>query len=166
MFIALNIMKRNKNLQALSRDHHHGLLFGWKIRKGLTTLADPDLIIQYVEYFSKSALFPHFEEEEKQVLIYLADNDSFKQRTLEEHERIRKLTGRIIKAISASSSQLLEVARLLDEHIRFEERELFPYLEKVLTTDQLNEMGSVIEASHTPFVEKFKNEFWNTGVRQ
>jgi hypothetical protein len=66
-------MKRNTNLQALSRDHHLGLLLAWKIRQGLKFLADLQIIADYIAYFSATALFPHFEEEEKQILTCLEE---------------------------------------------------------------------------------------------
>jgi len=79
-------MKRNKGLQGLSRDHHDGLLLGWKIRQGLKLLADPQIIADYIAYFFANALLLHFKEEEKQILTYLSDSDLLKQRALEEHE--------------------------------------------------------------------------------
>jgi hypothetical protein len=153
-------MKRNKNLQALSRDHHHGLLLGWKIRQGLKYLAHPQLIVDYITYFSTEALFPHFEEEEKQILTYLSKSDPLKQRTLKEHINISLLIHQLTSAKEIEPVRLLKIADSVDEHIRFEERELFPHLEELLNDVQLGKIGIAIDSNHRPFVESFTNEFW------
>ncbi|HCN84967.1 MAG TPA: cation-binding protein [Sphingobacteriaceae bacterium] len=153
-------MKRNKDLQALSRDHHHGLLLGWKIRQGLKYLSDPRIIVNYIAYFSTAALFPHFEEEEKQILTYLSISDPLKQRTLREHKNISLLIHQLTSDKEIESAGLLKIAESVDEHIRFEERELFPHLEEVLNDDQLGKIGIAIDSNHRPFLESFTNEFW------
>lgn len=153
-------MKRNINLQSLSRDHHHGLLLGWKIRQGLKFLVNPALIVEYVNYFSTTALFPHFEEEERWILHYLPDNDDLKQRTLQEHSTIVNLIHSLGETNEADPVMLLKIAELLDGHIRFEERELFPYMENVLSDEQLNEIGVAIDSNHIPFEDSFPHEFW------
>ena len=154
-------MKRDKNLQELSRDHHHGLLLGWKIRQGLKLQADPALIVEYIRYFFESALLPHFEEEETQILTYLQDDNAHKIRTLNDHRAITSL----VEALSDSEKEpaaFLKIAELLDEHIRFEERELFPYLQDQLNSEQLNEIGIAIDSMHKPFVDTFHSQFWNS----
>jgi hemerythrin-like domain-containing protein len=153
-------MKRNTNLQALSRDHHHGLLLAWKIRQGLKFSADLQIIADYIAYFSAAALFPHFEEEEKQILTCLAEGDSLKQRTIKDHENISGLIHQLAAAKEIGPALILKIADSVEQHIRFEERELFPHLEELLNTDQLREIGVAIDLNHHPFVENFKNEFW------
>lgn len=158
-------MKRDENLQALSRDHHHGLLLGWKIRQGLKYLVSPDLIARYIQYFSGKALFPHFKEEEATILGYLPDHDDLKIRTIAEHKELARQIEALDKADEPEAAELLKIASLLDSHIRFEERELFPYLEKQLSTEQLKEIGVAIDSSHQAFVEDFTPEFWTGHVK-
>jgi len=153
-------MKRNTNLQTLSRDHHHGLLLAWKIRQGLKFSADLQIIADYIAYFSATALFPHFEEEEKQILTYLADDDSLKHRTLKDHENISGLIHQLASAKEIEPALLLKIAECVEQHIRFEERELFPYLEKLLNASQFSAIGIAIDLNHQPFEENFQNEFW------
>lgn len=124
----------------------------------------PELMVEYVHYFSEAALYPHFEEEEKQVLIYLDDKDNFKQRTLLEHKTIREWISALKVSPEQDPEALLKIAGYLDDHIRFEERELFPYLQEKLSAVQLEELGVAINAIHQPFVENFHTEFWNTHV--
>lgn len=148
-------------MQALSRDHHHGLLLGWKIRQGLKLQANPNLISEYIRYFFKSALLPHFEEEESQILGYLEDDNKFKIRTLNDHRAIAGLINTLDNK-EEDSAVFLKIAELLDNHIRFEERELFPYLQEQLSPKQLEEVGKAIDATHKPFVDTFHSQFWNS----
>lgn len=153
-------MKRNKNLVELSRDHHHGLLLGWKVRQGLKLKASEKLIAEYVQYFTNAALVQHFKEEEVVLLKYLPDQDIYKQRTLQEHREFLSRVGSLDDPDKVSSANLLETADLLDRHIRFEERELFPYLEQALNESELAEVGAALDEIHKPFIEDFSNEFW------
>jgi hypothetical protein len=156
-------MKRNINLLELSRDHHYGLLLGWKIRQGIKYDISPEVIAEYIAYFSVAALFPHFREEETQILPYLPDDDNFKIQTLKEHEEIARLIGSL-STLPVQADVILNIAKLVDDHIRFEERELFPYLENELDPDQLEKIGAAICESHQPFVEDYPLEFWKTTV--
>jgi len=153
-------MKRNKNLIELSRDHHHGLLLGWKIKQGFKRKVDLREIADYVVHFAKQALFPHFDEEENQVLIYLSKDDGFRNQIIAEHVEIRSLIKTISLNPIADTSIFLELSEKLETHIRFEERALFPHLENILSEDQLEEIGSLITEVHKPYVEKYANEFW------
>ena len=58
-------IKRHKAIQPLSREHHQGLLLSWKIRTGLSKGVSTDRIKTYADWFYKTYLIPHFEEEEK-----------------------------------------------------------------------------------------------------
>ena len=88
-------MKRNKNLIELSRDHHHGLLLGWKIKQGFKRKVALGEIADYIAHFAREALFPHFDEEENQVLIYLDKEDSLRKQVVAEHAEIRDLIKQI-----------------------------------------------------------------------
>lgn len=151
-------MKRNKNLVELSKDHHHGLLLGWKIKQGLKLGVSLEEMINYIRHFAAEALFPHFDEEENQLLPFIDAEDPFRTRTLEEHQQLKEL----IASLSGSSTEetLLDLAAQLEAHIRFEERELFPYMETLLSEEQLEEIGKLITDIHQPYIENYPNEFW------
>jgi hemerythrin-like domain-containing protein len=153
-------MKRNQNLIELSRDHHQGLLLGWKIKQGFKYQVPLDEIKKYIVYFAKEALFPHFEEEEKQVLIHLEATNKFYQRTLSEHRKIRELIAEIQAKESSTEALFLNLADHIHDHIRFEERELFPYLETTLSDEQLDEIGKLISNVHQPYIENYPHDFW------
>lgn len=153
-------MKRNKNLIELSRDHHHGLLLGWKIKEGFKRNIPVGTIAAYITFFADKALFPHFEEEETQVLTFLNENDELRRRTIEEHIEIRDLVQRISSPGFSDKETLIRLARRMEAHIRFEERELFPYIETSLPESELDEIGELIAKQHYVYVESYPNEFW------
>jgi hypothetical protein len=153
-------MKRNKNLIELSRDHHHGLLFGWKIKQGLKRNVPLDELQDYIIHFAHQALLPHFKEEENQVLVYLNSDDLYYRRTLHEHAELRGIIMRISIKNLTDKELLLTLVDKLESHIRFEERELFPYLEKMLSVQQLDEIGKLITELHQPYTDTYANEFW------
>jgi hemerythrin-like domain-containing protein len=158
-------MKRNVNLIELSRDHHFGLLLGWKIRQGIKNNADPNVIAQYVSYFSENSLLPHFQEEEQGLLAPLSPDDPHRQQVLTDHQKIRELVQRISSGESAEDL-LMQLATLVDDHIRYEERELFPYLEQTLRAEELEAIGAGLRITHTLFIDNFSNEFWRSPANQ
>lgn len=153
-------MKRNQNLIELSRDHHQGLLLGWKIKQGFKHQVPLDDLRKYIIYFAKEALFPHFEEEENQVLVYLRPDNEYYLRTLAEHREIRELISEIQTNELSTEALFLNLADKMHAHIRFEERELFPYLETTLSGEQLDEMGLLINSVHHPYIENYPHDFW------
>lgn len=152
-------MKRNVNLQELSRDHHHGLLLGWKIKEGIKRNAEAKEIKQYVEYFFTEALLPHFREEEELILSYLSDRDKLKIQTIKEHQEIEQLVKELNEPANLQAN-LLEIARVLENHIRFEERTLFPYIEQYLNDSELTEIGETIREDHSIFTDNYPFQFW------
>ena len=150
-------IKRSKELAPLSREHHDGLLFAWKIRQGLANGTSIETISNYTQWFWTNHLEPHFKDEEKVLVKFLpADNVLVKQ-MFKEHELIRDLVFSLEKKPGTGSFQLL--ANLISDHIRFEERKLFGYAEENLNPEQLDEIYK--ELPHDPHCDtQWKDEFW------
>jgi hemerythrin-like domain-containing protein len=146
-------MKRDKNIMPLSRDHHFSLLFCWKIRQGLSKNIDLGRIRSYILYFWKEHLEKHFEEEE--TLLFDQVSDPLCARAKEEHRQIRNL----ITSLTDTRENYKELADLIESHIRFEERQLFPLLEKALTPDQLSAVGAQLDRQ--PLTDSFADTFWS-----
>ncbi len=154
-------IKRSESIVKLSREHHFSLLFGWKIRQGLKNNTAPERIVPYALYFLKNHLLPHFKEEEE--ILFVPASDSLVMRAKKEHTAIQHLVEElpITKGIQLTE-QLRRLADDLDKHIRFEERELFPHLEKILMADQLELIGQQLkEASGPEEKDSYTDEFWN-----
>ncbi len=148
-------MKRNKNIVPLSQDHHFGLLCSWKIRQGLKKEVDIDRIQKYVDYFWNNSLKQHFKEEE---ILFASLNDDFTLRVIKEHSDLEKLHQHIIT--ENSSNRLIEFSDLLEKHIRFEERQWFPYLESTHNDSELEEIGAKLNEIHSNEKDNYPDEFW------
>lgn len=151
-------IKRSEQLAPLSREHHDGLLFAWKIRQGMENRASLDVMRSYAMWFWKHHIKPHFFQEEKILAPTMPAGHPLMVRMLEEHDHIREL---ILGLDNEADKRTLEVlCNLLNSHIRFEERELFAYLEETLTPEQLNVIYKELEKHPVHFDEEWKNEFW------
>lgn len=146
-------IKRSQQLAPLSREHHDALLFVWKIRKGLENGTEPSLIAKYARWYWENNLQLHFNSEENTLLPSLGTNDDLAKQLIKEHELIRQL----IKEIDPGTIALL--ADTLDKHIRFEERQLFPYIEETISQAELNKIHDQLN-DHPECSSKWDEEFW------
>lgn len=147
-------LKRHKALQPLSREHHHGLLLSWKIRAGFKKNIAAKRMKSYTDWFFKNHLIPHFEMEEAEIFTILdADNELIKK-ALTDHRRLKRLFTNETEI----EKSLNRIEEELEQHIRFEERILFPEIQKKATEDQLKH----IEKVHQPeaFQDNLTDEFW------
>ena len=155
-------IKRSKELAPLSREHHDGLLFAWKIKQGLANGTSNETLCSYALWFWSNHIKPHFKDEEKVLVKFLPENNVLVKQMFKEHAQIRDIILSLDKEPDSSSLQLL--AEFINNHIRFEERELFAYAEQTLTAEQLNEIYA--ELPHDPHCETdpmpigWKDEFW------
>jgi len=147
-------IKRHKALQPLSRQHHFGLLFSWKIRKGFAQNTSIDRMQNFRDWFFKNEILPHFEAEEKYIFPILDKSHPLILRALKEHRRIKRLFIDI-KNIEKSLSLLEEE---LQAHIRFEERILFNEIQEIATIEQLK----MIDELHLEVADKpvYHDTFW------
>lgn len=153
-------MKRHDGIVILSREHHLGLLFCWKIRQGIKKEVPSIRIQPYVKYFLDNHLQHHFEEEETQLFIGL-EEDKLVANALAEHQDIMGQIDEVLSSANLDYSMLERLANAVDAHIRFEERKLFPHLENVLDENRLVEIGKILEMSHqTVDKDEYKDEFW------
>lgn len=152
-------MKRDNNIIPLSRDHHYGLLFCWKIRQGIAKGIDLGRIRSYVLHFWTNNLKNHFREEE--TLLFQEVYDPLCIQALEEHRRIGELVQAIEGTGAGTLANYAALAELVDKHIRFEERKLFPFLEQKMTKEQLSEVGAQLSRLHElPVDDVYEDAFW------
>ena len=150
-------IKRNPNIVKLSQDHHASLLFCWKLRQGLKYHAEPSRMIKYVKYFWEHHFSNHFKEEED--ILFAPLKDTLIEKAIEDHTRIKKFIGELTSAPQPDQDDQLSVlADTVDAHVRFEERILFPHLEKQLSAEQLEDIGGRI--SGEPLKDNYDDTFW------
>ena len=152
-------MKRHESIAAISREHHFGLLFCWKIRQGLKKQVQTQRIFAYVKHFWDNHLQDHFKAEEE--LLFPALQDKLSDQAIAEHRQIRQLIEAMSGARPAQPQELTLLAGSVDKHIRFEERVLFPHIETELQGEALTEIGNRIHSlHHNPGEDNYSDEFW------
>ena len=147
-------IKRSESLKPLSREHHHGLLFCWKIRTGFEKNVDVSRIKKYADWFYQNYLIPHFELEEQYVFPILGNENELIIKAVSEHERLKQL----FESNTEISKNISLIEEELESHIRFEERILFGEIQKIASAEQLQ----AIEFNHSDeaFVDNLNDPFW------
>lgn len=146
-------IKRHEGLQQLSREHHFGLLFCWKIRQGLQHGADVARINTYAQWFWTNQLIPHFALEETKLFPILGMDHPKVVKALEEHRQIATFFQDGLATLEA----LAELEKLLNSHIRFEERDLFNEIQGVANEEELE----ILQAhDHQAPDDDWPDEFW------
>ena len=151
-------IKRSPQLAPLSREHHDGLLFVWKIRQGLENKTPLEQLRNYTLWFWRNHIKPHFFQEEKILLASLPPDHPLGLQLKEEHDYIRELILGLDN--EADARTLVILCDLLNQHIRFEERELFCYLEELLPPEALDKIFQQLEAHPVKCDTEWKDEFW------
>lgn len=146
--------KRHIALQPLSREHHHGLLLCWKIKMGFKKNISSERIWKYADWFCKTHLIPHFKLEEKHIFPILGKSNNLVNEAIEQHRELQILFTESAKDTNSLSA--IEV--LLEKHIRFEERVLFPEIQNMATEAQLLKVEKIHQVED--FIDKLDDEFW------
>jgi hemerythrin-like domain-containing protein len=139
-------MKRSRELRDLSVQHHLGLMAARSLRQAAHVGAPAkEAVAQFLQAW-RSEIEPHFRLEEEFLLPEFARvvpaDDRLIARTLTEHTTLRRDVRKLEESQSEPVPSLLEeVGRALHDHIRFEERELFPAVEAALEGPRLAELG-------------------------
>ena len=154
-----NPLKRHQAIVSFSKDHHFGLLLVWKIRQGLKKSVNPERISNYVTFFYKEDLEKHFDEEEKLLFSKLAIDDQLRKRAEIDHLAIYALAA-AVEQRKDDPVLLKHLADTLEEHIRFEERELFNHLQKSMSATELRIVESRFSKNSKAIEEKWKDVFW------
>ena len=152
-------MKRKPELRTLSEDHHHGLVHARQLRKaaeGDEAHPAADTAKEFLAYW-QAETSTHFREEEEVLLPVLQRHggDVSQESVIEmlaQHAEIRGLImGLSDEATSGAvrPETLKRIGEQLEEHIRLEERVVFPMIENILPEEGLKEVASRLEARQT-----------------
>jgi hemerythrin-like domain-containing protein len=157
-------VKRAAELRDLSEDHHHGLAHAQRLKKAVAgdeaKLAE-NTARAFLAFWQKETA-THFRKEEEVLLPVLArygEDVSWEPiaEMLIQHAQIRglvmKLSGEIEDA-DVRLETLRSIGEQLEAHIRLEERQVFPMIEKNLPDEALEELASRLAAKESgPRVE-------------
>ncbi len=152
-------LKRHQALQPLSKEHHFALLLCWKIRKGQELNIEPNRIGDFVKQMWDHQIAEHFEIEEKYIFSILEPDNKLLHEALSDHKTIKRLI--LNEPFTEKSLNRLE--EKLEQHIRMEERQLFPHIQSIASNEQLK----AVQTHHTlPIAEMpWNDRFWETGPR-
>ncbi len=112
---------------------------------------------KFVRFWHKSG-HVHFREEEEVLLPAYArhmrlDRDAEVMRILADHAEIRAAVRdfeqRLAAEVPIEATEMAHLGKLLHDHVRLEENEVFPRIEKVLGEEQLNAMGRELTRLHS-----------------
>lgn len=142
-------MKRHSALIPLSHDHHRGLAQARRLRRAAA--GDPadrvDTAATFLGFFARETR-PHFRDEEERYFPLLIGADQpateLLARALLEHQQLYALVSKLEAEVAAGDlleKTMLRLAQTLEEHIRFEERTLFPLIEQVAPDEVLHRVA-------------------------
>jgi hemerythrin-like domain-containing protein len=134
-------LKRSEALAPLSRDHQHALYAALRLRRaGAEDVSEA--VDHFLRFFDDEGR-RHFEIEEELILPALPDDDDWAaavERVREDHAAIRQAAAQA--EWTSESAQALGTR--LNDHVRFEERVLFPIVEERLAPEDLERLGVAV----------------------
>jgi hemerythrin-like domain-containing protein len=156
-------LKRHPSLHPLSQHHHFALIQALEMRRaaeasaGKRNAAVERQAAKFVAFWHKTGQ-KHFREEEEVLLPAYArhtrlDQDAAVMRVLADHAEIRgavrDFEERLAAKVPIQAEVMAHFAKLLHDHVRFEENELFPRIERALGEEHLNAMGLGLTRLHS-----------------
>ena len=140
-------MKRSAELTPLSHEHHQALFVAQRLKRA----EDLDQArADFLEFWGSHGR-RHFVIEEEILLPAWFEGDSgadavLAARLAREHLAVRAAARRLQRG-GIALDELRELGRLLERHVRFEERELFPLIESRLEPEATARLGREIAAA-------------------
>ena len=156
-------MKRHPSLHPLSQHHHFALIQALEMRRAAEAPVEKRAATvarqaeKFVRFWHKSG-HVHFREEEEILLPAYAryariDKDADVVRLLGDHAEIRAAVLDFEQRLAAKdeigAEEIARIGKLLHDHVRLEENEVFPRIEKMLGEKRLNEMGRSLTRLHS-----------------
>ena len=145
-------MKRHAALIPLSRDHHATLILSRLLRsdapayQGLPTESKEKA--EYALKHYQEEMISHFNQEEK-IIPLLKGIDAEMDRLLEEmkseHQHLHVLFGSLMPDQEDLSTQLDHLGRFIEDHVRKEDRQLFPLIQNKCNEDLLNKLADILD---------------------
>ncbi len=137
-------MKRAEALRPLSREHLVALLAAKKLKEADDLEEEARAFLEFWRNDGKR----HFRVEEEVLLpgwaMHAEVDRNGVRRMLDEHLAIRREALRL-EAGETTLEEARELGGLLHDHVRFEERWLFPMVEEALGPDDLARLAAAIE---------------------
>lgn len=145
-------LSRHEALAPFSRDHYVGLVQAHHMIKAsdADAAARRKAVAEFVDAWDHD-IAQHFRDEEKLLADVMQPED--RRHLLDDHAAITELAVQargLRRQVDPSPAALKRLGSLLEQHIRWEERELFNRLQDQLSSEQiarLQEQTAAIEAT-------------------
>jgi hemerythrin-like domain-containing protein len=140
-------MRRDPALVGLSRDHQHGLAVALQLTRATaeTALAAEAAFVTFWQDEGQT----HFRVEEEVLLPrasrHVPPAHDAVVRVLVEHVDIRRRAAELALPPLTELDDLHELGDRLHQHIRHEERVLFPLIEQALPTEELADLAEALD---------------------
>ncbi len=122
-------MKRHHALEPFSRDHFSGLVVAKHLQERPNTDSVSELLLLW-----KNEMEDHFREEER-LFAELAPAE-MASRLMQDHREIEAMVRQASEG-SLTDGEIVRLGKLINDHIRWEERQLFPALEQLSEIDSI-----------------------------
>lgn len=137
-------------LTSLSHDHHQALRVcqllrrcdeedAQEIREGFEKFWEPHLRHLQIE---ETVLFPKYAE-------CGGADDPMLARALTDHATIHDLADRVVSAAEPPVDLMHDLGDAINDHVRFEERELFPEIENAIPADEQPQLMQALDHAET-----------------
>jgi len=142
--------RRNDALIPLTHDHHHTLAQARRLLDASKLDDDTErrnLANDFVNFYFGRAI-RHFHEEEELFFAPLIDEPKAREavlRAVSDHLRLHSLVRTVKRRLSEGETDpdtLAKIAELLTQHVRFEEQELFPLVEELISEEDLKDLAT------------------------
>ncbi|MCF1713087.1 hemerythrin domain-containing protein [Flavihumibacter sp. RY-1] len=154
-------MQRAVSLQPLSRQHKSSLMTCLLIRKGVSKQASISVMADFLLKCWQQEIKPHFDQEERSLIPALRtypEGNNYAEAILRDHELWRTAMTHLDQA-NVTHRLLGDLADQLEQHVRFEERIVFPSLETNLSAEQLNQL-QLQDNQHSAICNTYPVKFW------
>lgn len=142
--------RRHESLIPLTHDHHHTLAQARRLKDVSKLESDTErrnLVNDFLNFYFGRAI-RHFHEEEELFFAPVVDDPragDLVARAVREHLKMHALVRTARRDLSSGKSDpelLSEISELLIAHVRFEEDELFPLIEELISEEDLMDLAT------------------------
>jgi iron-sulfur cluster repair protein YtfE (RIC family) len=113
-------------------------------------------IQNFILHFFNEQILHHFSTEETHLFCLLPQDDSLRLRAEQEHSSIKNIVAEI-STDKITENKITEFANQLESHIRFEERTLFPFIEKNVPYENIEKAAAHFTTEHG---DNWNDAFW------
>lgn len=143
-------MKRSEALTPLSHDHHQALFVALRLRRA--ERASNQLVDEFRRFWQEHG-GPHFRVEEEVLLPFWqrfgSPDPEQVARLAREHLEIRALAMMVAEEGEVELAEIQRLGELLQAHVRYEERELFPLIEADLDASEQERLAAAVLAAES-----------------